>query len=47
MIERKHRIRIAISAGVVTFGVLMWLTLQTPLDGSNVVPGSYSASCCS
>ena len=39
MIERKHRIQIAVSAGVVTFGVLVWLTLQTPLDDSNAVPG--------
>lgn len=39
MVEQKHRIRIAVSAGLVTFAVLVWLTFQAPLDASNAVPG--------
>ncbi len=39
MMEQEHRIRIAVAAGVVTFGLLVWLTIQAPLDGSNTAPG--------
>jgi NtrC-family two-component system sensor histidine kinase KinB len=39
MVEQKYRIRIAVSAGLVTFAVLLWLTVQMPQDASKVVPG--------
>jgi NtrC-family two-component system sensor histidine kinase KinB len=39
MVEQKHRIQIAVSAGLVTFAILVWLTVQAPLDASNAVPG--------
>jgi len=39
MMERKHRILIALVAGLATVVVLVWLTIQTPLDGSNAAPG--------
>ena len=39
MMKREHRIRIAVAASLITLGVLVWLTIQTPPDRSNVVPG--------
>jgi signal transduction histidine kinase len=39
MMKREHRIRIAVAAGLITLGVLVWLTIQTPPDRSNLVPG--------
>ena len=39
MMKREHRIRLAVAASLIVFGVLVWLTIQTPPDGSHVVPG--------
>ena len=37
--KREHRIRIAVTTSVIVLGVLVLLTIQTPLDGSHAIPG--------
>ena len=39
MLKQQHRIRLAMAAGLVTFGLLLWLTVHAPPDVPSLLPG--------